>query len=140
MSLFLGVPYPTSKNPRGYWYSQSGLDQIKSDMLVLLLTNPGERLMLPEYGTPLRKLFFEPNDSSLAEQARQVVINSIKLWEPRIAVTNIEVYTGANIDDESLNSDDDLSQKEHVLFIRINFVDPENIKEVQELSLQVPLA
>jgi phage baseplate assembly protein W len=109
-------------------------------MLVLLLTNPGERVMLPEYGTPLRKLFFEPNDASLAEQARQVVINSIKLWEPRIAVTNIEVYTGANIDDESLNSNDDLSQKEHVLFIRINFVDPENIKEVQELSLQVPLA
>lgn len=138
MRTFLGVPYPTLKDPRGYWYSQSGVSTIKSDLLQLLLTNPGERVMLPEYGTALRKLLFEPNDPTLAEQARNLIINSISRWEPRIAVQNIEVST--NIDDTSLNTNDDSTQKDHILFIRIVFVDPQNIKEVQQLTLQVPLS
>ena len=138
MRTFLGVPYPTVKNPLGYWYSQSGIDQIKSDMLCLLLTNPGERVMLPEFGTPLRRLLFEPNDAALVEEARNMIINSLRRWEPRIAVQNIEVST--NIDETSLNNNDDKTQVENILFIRIIFVDPQNIKEVQQLSLQVPLS
>lgn len=138
MRTFLGVPYPTIKDPRGFWHSQSGVNTIKSDLLQLLLTNPGERVMLPEFGTPLRTLLFEPNDPTLAEQARNMIINSIRRWEPRIAVQNIEVTT--NIDETSLNINDDNTQKDHVLFIRIVFVDPQNIKEVQQLTLQMPLA
>lgn len=138
MSIFLGLPYPTTKNPRGYWYSQSGINQIKSDMLALLLTNPGERVMLPNFGTPLNRLFFEPNDITTAETARQMIIDSIRNWEPRIAVTAIDVST--NVESTSLNNQDDLTEKEHILFITIRFVDPENIKEIQELALQVPLS
>lgn len=138
MRTFLGIPYPTLKDPRGYWYSQSGVNTIKSDLLQLLLTNPGERVMLPEYGTALRKLLFEPNDPTLAEQARNMIINSISRWEPRIAVQNIEVST--NIDDTSLNNYDDNTQKDHILFIRIIFVEPQNIKEIQQLTLQMPLS
>lgn len=137
MKTFLGVPYPVVKNARGFFYSQDGIDQIKSDMLVLLLTNPGERVMNPNFGTPLRKLIFEPNDSALRLQAKNMIINSIKNWEPRIAIKNIEV--SSKVDNESLDKADDKQELEHILFIRIIFVDPENIKEVQELLLEVPL-
>ena len=138
MAKFLGLPYPTTKNPLGYWYSQSGVDQIKSDMLTLLLTNPGERVMLPTFGTPLRRILFEPNDGTAAEQARQLIIKSLQQWEPRIAVTQVEV--SSTVDRNSLNASDNLTQEEHILFIRILFVDPQNIQEIQELVLNVPLA
>lgn len=137
MRTFLGVPYPISKNARGFLYSQDGIDQIKSDMLVLLLTNPGERVMNPSFGTPLRKLIFEPNDAALRMQAKNMIVNSIKKWEPRIAVKNIEV--SSKVDIKSLNKADDKQELEHILFIRIIFVDPQNIKEIQELLLEVPL-
>jgi phage baseplate assembly protein W len=137
MRRFLGVPYPIQKNARGFLYSQDGIDQIKSDMLVLLLTNPGERVMNPTFGTPLRKLLFEPNDAALRLQAKNMIINSIKKWEPRIAVRNIEV--SSKVDNDSLNKADNKQELEHILFIRIIFVDPQNIKEVQELLLEVPL-
>jgi len=137
MRIFLGVPYPIIKNARGFLYSQDGIDQIKSDMLVLLLTNPGERVMNPTFGTPLRKLIFEPNDSALRLQAKNMIINSIKKWEPRISVRNIEV--SSKVDDKSLNKAEGKQDLEHILFIRIIFVDPQNIKEVQELLLEVPL-
>ena len=93
--------------------------------------------MNPSFGTPLRRLLFEPNDPTLQSQARNMIINSIKQWEPRIAVQNIEV--ASSIDKGSLNSLDDQTQVEHILFIRIIFVDPQNIQQVQELTLEVPL-
>ena len=138
MRNFLGIPYPVRKTPQGFFYSQGGIDQIKSDMLCLLLTNPGERVMNLNFGTPLRKLVFEPNDAALQLKARNMIINSIKKWEPRIAVKNIEVKS--TIETSSLNKEDNRTESEHILFIRIIFVDPQNIKEVQELVLEVPLA
>lgn len=81
---FLGIPYPLTKSPLGYFRPQGGVEQIKSDMLILLLTNPGERVMLPEYGTGLRDLIFEPNDADLRARARQLIIKAIKDWEPRV--------------------------------------------------------
>ena len=93
--------------------------------------------MNPNFGTPLRKLLFEPNDATIQIQAKKMIADSIKRWEPRIAVEQIEVST---IDDNSLNINDNKTEKDHILFIRILFIDPQNIKEVQELTLEVPLS
>lgn len=134
---FLGLPYPVVKTPKGFFYSQGGIDQIKSDLICLLLTNPGERVMNPTFGTPLRRLLFEPNDLTLQVNARNAIINAIRTWEPRIAVNQVEVLSGA--DRASLNSSDDLTQWEHILYVRITFFDPQNLSEIQELVLEVPL-
>lgn len=137
MRSFLGIPYPVRKTPLGFFYSQDGIDQIKSDLLTLLLTNPGERVMNPAFGTPLRQLIFEPNDLVVQLQAKNMIIDSIKRWEPRIAVQNIDV--SSEIDSSSLNKSDLKQDIGHILSIRVIFVDPQNIKEIQELLLEVPL-
>jgi len=138
---FLGVPYPITYNPRGLLRTQKGADQVKSDLLILLLTNPGERVMMPDFGTPLNSLIFNPNDTTLAGQAREMIINSISIWEPRITVENIEVVTQLdNMDRNDLNANDDLSERDGTLIIKINFFDRENIQDIQELRLQLPLS
>jgi len=133
-----GVPYPITKNPKGFFFIQDGIDQVKADMLILLLTNPGERVMLPTYGTPLRKLIFEPNDPKLILQTKNMIARSLKLWEPRVAITQIFVKNG--LDEESRNRDDDGTETDGVLLIRILFVDRAKIDEVFELKLEVPVA
>lgn len=138
MAKFFGTPYPIVKTPNGMLHHQSGLNSVKADMLALLLTNPGERVMLPEYGTPLRELFFEPNDPMVVDRAREMIIKSIDLWDPRVTVKNIEVSSSINEDD--LHEEDDLTNKEHILNIKIEFVDPDNIQEVQKLKLALPLS
>ena len=137
MVNFKGVPYPITKTTKGYLYPPGGVNQSISDMLILLLTNPGERVMNPNFGTPLRKLLFEPNDPTTALAAKTMIINSIKMWEPRIAIQNINVST--TIDKSVLNPADNGSEVDHILFIQIIFVDPQNIQSVQELTLEVPL-
>lgn len=138
MKEFMGIAYPVRKNPQGFFYTESGVNQIKSDLLILLLTNPGERVMLPQFGTPLRSLVFEPNDAMLRQKAKTMIVNSIKKFEPRIVIQSIEV--SSKLEEISMNSQDDRTEAEGVLMIKIIFFDPQDIKEVQELKLEVPLS
>jgi len=133
-----GIPYPITKNPKGFFYIQDGINQVKSDMLILLLTNPGERVMLPTYGTPLRRLMFDPNDPKLILQTKNMIARSLKLWEPRVAITQIQVNNG--LDKNSRNIDDDGTESDAVLLIRILFIDRAKIDEVFELKLEVPVS
>ncbi len=135
---FIGAPYPIVKNSRGFLASQSGLDQIRSDLLCLLLTNPGERVMLPTFGTPLRELAFEQNDAVVIEKARELISNSIKTWEPRVTIEQINITNGPDM--ITLSDDDLMEDTGHILAIQILFFDPENIREIQELVFEVPLS
>src|ERR1019366_4698383 len=91
MENWKGYPYPIVKNPRGFFAASAGVEQIKADLLILLLTSPGERVMLPTFVTPLKDLIFDPNDATLVQKARDMVIASIAKWEPRITVDQINV-------------------------------------------------
>jgi len=135
---FLGAPYPITRHPMGFFRTQTDIDQIKSDLLILLLTEPGERVMLPEFGTPLRKYFFEPNDPSVISQVRQTIADSIAVWEPRIAVQEIEVINGSEVNNY-LNREDAKQYTQHILLIRILFTNFEDIQKLEELKLEIPI-
>lgn len=137
MAKFEGIQYPVTSHARGYFHVQSGVEQIKSDMLVLLLTNQGERVFLPDYGANLRKYLFEPNDEILRQEVRQAILRALELWEPRVVIEQVEIITNPEMSD--LDSEQDAEEKEHILLIKIRFFDPENIQEVEELRLEVPL-
>ena len=136
---FLGAPYPITKHPLGLLRTQGGMNQVKSDLLVLLLTEPGERIMLPEFGTPLKQFFFEPNDSTLVDKVKQVISNSINTWEPRIAVNQIDVTNDESSIGKSLDLLDNRQDAGHILMIRIIFTDFTDIQKVEELKLEIPL-
>lgn len=136
---FLGAPYPIRKHPRGFLHTQSGVNQVKSDLLVLLLTTPGERAMLPTFGTNLDQFIFEPNDGQIAAAVREEISRSISTWEPRIAVTDIEVATTLEDVQASLNPQDLREDTHHILLIKIKFADMDELQSIQELKLEIPL-
>ena len=133
-----GFPYPIVKRPQGYFGASKGINQIKSDLLILLLTSPGERVMLPTFGTPLKDLIFEPGDQTLVARAKQMIIDSIQQWEPRISVDAINVTLGAPT--SILNKNDNMTEINAILTIQIQFRSPDILTEAQELVLEVPLA
>ena len=93
--------------------------------------------MLPTFGTPLRKLIFEPNDSIIETEARAMIAKSIAAREPRIIVNAIHVSRKISRDDLDLN--DTLDEIDHILSIRIDIVDPENISKIEQIVLELPL-
>lgn len=136
---FIGAPYPITKHPLGMLRSQRGVNQIKSDLLSLLLTEPGERVMLPDFGTPMKQFFFEQNDSVIVGRVREVIANSIRTWEPRIAVTAIEVTNSRDIARSQLSPMESGESVDHVLMIKIMFSDFDDVRSVQELKLEIPI-
>jgi len=134
---FLGAPYPIVKNPLGFLRTQNGTKQITSDLLVLLLTNPGERVMLLDYGTPLARFVFEPNDSFNNAELVAAISDAIALWEPRVVIQNIKLNN--NVDLNDLNKDDPQENLENILSVKIEFAEFEDIQKVSELVLDIPL-
>jgi len=141
MSFILkGAPYPIGKSSLGYLFTQEGINTLKSDLVQLLMTNPYERVMLPTYGTPLRKLLFSPNDTAVVEQTKKMIAASIETWEPRIVISSIEVFNGYdNTLNPSNNNPSVLNDNDHVLTIKIKFFDPQRIDFVEVLTLQLPV-
>jgi phage baseplate assembly protein W len=87
-NIAIGVSLPFSK-PFTSTYTTK--DQIKSNLINLLLTDIGERVMNPNFGCDLRKFLFEGITEENTEEVTNSLGNSISVFIPEITVTNIGV-------------------------------------------------
>jgi phage baseplate assembly protein W len=66
-------------------------DDVEQAIQILLLTERGERPMLPEFGGGLRRFLFEPNSPATRHAIEHVVRTALIDWEPRIDIDQVEV-------------------------------------------------
>jgi phage baseplate assembly protein W len=66
-------------------------DQIKSNLINLLLTYKGERILNPEFGADLPRILFEPINENTSQRIQDQIISSTQLYIPEITLTNIEI-------------------------------------------------
>jgi phage baseplate assembly protein W len=78
--------------------SQITKDAFSSDLLLLLLTEKGQRYYEPDYGTDLLKYIFEPNDNLTASDIEQEIKNTVSLYIPSLSISGVEFKW--NTDDE----------------------------------------
>ena len=74
---------------------------IKQAIVNLLLTNKGERLMNPDYGSDIRKYLFEPLDYGTAYLIKGNIESTISKFEPRISV--LRISCSPNYDDNGFD-------------------------------------
>ena len=65
-------------------------DAFSSDLLLLLLTQKGQRYMEPDFGTNLLKYIFEPNDNLTATEVEKEIKRTISLYIPALTINSIE--------------------------------------------------
>ena len=63
---------------------------IRQALLLLLSTEPGERVMRPTYGCALEHLIFGPSDDTTAGLVIHYVRRAVETWEPRVQVTRVD--------------------------------------------------
>jgi phage baseplate assembly protein W len=80
-------------------------DQIKSNLVNLLLTSTGERIMNPNFGTLLKRFLFEGITDSNLESLKDNLLNSISIYIPDITVTNIIITPNTDYNSIDLNVD-----------------------------------
>lgn len=64
-------------------------DAFSSDLLLLLLTEKGERYYMPEFGTNLLKYVFEPNDDLTSSDVESEIKNTVSLYIPSLSINKV---------------------------------------------------
>ena len=90
-SLGQGISWPPRVDGDGRLLLSADADNVREAIQVILLTEPGERVRLPEFGAGLRRFLFEPNIPATHIAIARAIDLSLKRWEPRIRVAQVEV-------------------------------------------------
>ena len=110
-NVTIGVAFPLDKQNM-FKGTETISEQIKSNLINLLLTQPGERVNQPLFGVGLKHLLFESNVD--IDTLEETINNQIKRYIPD--VTLHKVRTG-------------LSEDGHTLFISIHYSNDLDRKE-----------
>ena len=66
-------------------------EDVRESILILLSTEPGERVMQPSYGCGLKHLVFENIDESRITEIKDLVAKAVLFFEPRVTLQSVEV-------------------------------------------------
>jgi len=77
----------------------SGEQDIRQSLQILFSTLRGERIMLPGYGSALDTLVFDDLGPALMLRVRQLLLDAILFYEPRIEVTAADIAVEADPDE-----------------------------------------
>jgi phage baseplate assembly protein W len=87
------MSFPFHVGTDGRTATPATLEQhIRGEIMQLLLTNPGERPLVPTFGGGLRRLVFHSNDDVTAGLSKAVITQALTHWlGHRIRIENLEV-------------------------------------------------
>lgn len=90
---FLGRGWAFPVKPDGMGHAQLVAEEedIQQAILLILRTNPGERVMRPDFGAGLDTVIFGVINQSTVALVRHRVEQSLILWEPRIDNIKIQI-------------------------------------------------
>ncbi len=87
-NIAIGISLPFN-GPGVFNSTYTTKDQIKSNLINLLLTTKGERVMNPEFGCDLKKFIFEGIEDTNIENLKQNLLLNISIFIPEITITDI---------------------------------------------------
>lgn len=93
---YVGLSFPLrADNNNDFALTKNSLQQAQHNLKNLLLTQVGERLGQPEFGSNLRAICFEPDDGNLAEKLQDEVRRSVAQWLPYVNIQQVNTLTDA---------------------------------------------
>jgi phage baseplate assembly protein W len=74
--------------------TRSREDHVRDEVFQLILTNPGERLFLPEFGGGVRRLVFEGGGQTTEAMAKAMISQAVGRWlDRRVVLENLTVVS-----------------------------------------------
>ena len=86
-----GIGFPPRVGNDGRMMWSEGEANARDAIRIILMTEPGERLMLPDFGGDLNAFLFEPNTVATRHMIQDRIVKALLQWEPRISVQTVEV-------------------------------------------------
>ncbi len=86
-AFYKGVALPNSANQFPNYKVDKEL--IRDSVRTILLTKLGQRYFVPDFGSNLWSLIFEPNDAVTSALAEEYARSALREWEKRIDVMQV---------------------------------------------------
>lgn len=88
-----GINFPFRDSRRGDYLQLTEFEaqQIKADLVHLLLTRKGTRYYLPDFGTRLYEFLFEPFDGLTFDAIESDIREAVSAYMPNLLLNNISI-------------------------------------------------
>lgn len=117
----IAFPFQTSNNGFFVKLNSTDADAVKSDLMHLILTQRGERLYDPEFGTNLLKFIFEPQDGYTFGQIEEEINTVVSRFLPKLTINKINLV--------------EASDNEHLVTIRIDYTITDDVFTAEDFVI-----
>jgi uncharacterized protein len=100
---------------------ESGPEKLKENIIHILLTAVGERVMRRDYGGGIGQLVHDPNNDALRAIVQHQIAKSIGEWEPRVLLQSVSV-----------------AQDDGTLFAHVDYIE-RRTRQRESVSVPLPL-
>jgi phage baseplate assembly protein W len=100
IAMGISLPFNGPSGPFNSTYSTR--DQIKSNLINLLLTEKGERVFNPEFGLGLKKLLFEGITEDISGVIEDMIVSATTIFLPQVQIQSITVTPQQDINSISI--------------------------------------
>lgn len=96
-----GIAFPFNLSTRGTYLklTETPDEEIRTDLIHLLLTRKGSRYFLPDFGTRLYEFIFEPMDNPTFTDIEGDIRESCEKFLPQLKITNVSIKDASNIEE-----------------------------------------
>ena len=121
-NVYIGFALPIKPDDNNIFsLTKNSFDQVRHNLRNLLLTNVGERVYQPEFGSRLRELCFEQLEESLPQRVEDEGRRAVNFWLPYVNIVEVETLT----------QEDNKSK----IFVRVKFSTTLNSDTLQQIEL-----
>ncbi len=87
-----GMSFPPKVDPTtGRFVMCSAEEDIRQSVYIIIMTRPGERAMMPDFGCSIHNYIFELPDAAYMSLVRTEIIDALARWEPRVVDVDVDV-------------------------------------------------
>ena len=133
----INFPFQDSRMGKYLSLSETADEEIRTDLVHLLLTRKGTRYFLPDFGTRLYEFIFEPLDGPTFSEIEAEIRESVQEYLPNLTITKITVKaasdgeegkgTYVNDNDERVYRVPGIGTKEQTETVRIDYTITESV-------------
>lgn len=127
----INFPFRDSFNGKYLDLSDNSDEEVRTDLIHLLLTRKGARYFLPDFGTRLYEYIFEPLDGPTFTDIEAEIKDSVEKFIPNLIINSISIFDasqelGANENVNTYNLPG-RSELEYTAKVRIDYTITDNV-------------
>lgn len=100
VGILLNTAHPGGKL---FYQSYTTIEQAKSNLINLIFTNEGERIMQPTFGCSIKKLLFEQLNDRLIQKMDNLIREKVAFWLPYLKIRKINIEGEPNLNRVNFN-------------------------------------